>query len=98
MKGARHQLLARAALASDQNRQVGADDTGHRLEDILHRARPADERAALLDTGLCLRRRPRLANAANRALGGLDKAPQLKRLRQIFEDASLLRLDRRQQG
>ena len=58
MKGTRHQLLACPTLSSDQNRQVGADDTGHRLEDILHRARSADERASLLDTGLCLRRRP----------------------------------------
>ena len=91
------QFLARATLASDQNRQMVPTTRAIALKmscigrDLPTSGPPPRHRAVPVwkgATGRCCQRRARW----------LNKAPQFEQLRQIFENACLLRLDCCQQG
>ena len=89
---ARHQFLAGAALANDRHRQVGAHQPGEDAIDLLHCRRPADQRQLLF--GIVFAKQDgRVSRHCQRPFDHIDQLAQIKRLGQVFEGATLGRLD-----
>ena len=87
------QFLAGAALAHDRHGEVGAHQPGEHAVDLLHRRRAADQRQLVFDIVFGRQRRG-IPGGGQRPLDDADELAQVERLGQIFEGATLGRLDR----